>query len=85
MNGGTCADQVGTYSCHCRPGFVGANCEIYGTMGPVAGMSAMPKSCSMSPPPCGPDYDCVEMSNSVNCVCKSGYVGKESQLKVIFM
>ena len=28
MNGGTCGDEVNSYSCLCATGYMGENCEI---------------------------------------------------------
>ncbi|XP_051506187.1 coagulation factor IX-like [Myxocyprinus asiaticus] len=61
QNRGTCADQMGTYTCNCLPGFVGKNCEI-----------VTARQCAVDNGGC--EHFCVLLENHrTECQCVSGY------------
>ncbi|XP_052005528.1 coagulation factor IXa [Xyrauchen texanus] len=61
QNRGTCADQMGTYTCNCLPGFVGKNCEI-----------VTARQCAVDNGGC--EHFCVLLENRrTECQCVSGY------------
>ncbi|XP_065127963.2 coagulation factor IXa [Paramisgurnus dabryanus] len=61
QNRGTCEDQMGTYTCNCRPGFVGQNCEI-----------VTARQCGIDNGGC--EHFCVLLEfGEAECQCASGY------------
>lgn len=61
LNGGSCVDDVGSFSCECRPGFEGEHCEIE------------VDECASQP--CRNGAICRDYVNSFVCECKPGFDG----------
>lgn len=61
LNGGSCKDHLGSYTCTCLPGFTGRNCEI-----------AIAKRCDVNNGGCM--HFCVSMGTfGAKCSCATGY------------
>lgn len=61
LNGGTCVDSVGSFSCKCRPGFEGDRCETE------------VDECASHP--CRNGASCRDYVNSFVCQCQPGFDG----------
>ena len=61
QNGGTCADQVGSYICLCGHGYEGSNCGS--------------NFDECDPDPCLNGGQCVDGVNRHTCTCTSWYTG----------
>ncbi|XP_075419518.1 coagulation factor X [Tenrec ecaudatus] len=61
QNEGKCQDGLGEYTCTCRDGYEGKNCELL-----------LRKLCSLDNGNC--DQFCREEENSVICSCATGYI-----------
>lgn len=61
LNGGSCVDGVGGFSCDCRPGFDGERCE------------AEMDECASQP--CRNGAMCRDYVNSFVCECRPGFDG----------
>uniref|UniRef100_A0A8K9WM15 Notch receptor 2 n=1 Tax=Oncorhynchus mykiss TaxID=8022 RepID=A0A8K9WM15_ONCMY len=61
LNGGSCVDGVGGFSCDCRPGFDGERCE-----------AEMDECASHS---CLNNGTCVDDINTFSCRCRPGFYG----------
>ena len=61
LNGGSCLDDVGSFSCECRPGFEGEHCEIE------------VDECASQP--CRNGAICKDYVNSFVCECQPGFDG----------
>lgn len=69
QNGGTCADQVGSYICLCAPGYEGSNCGNDSN------------ECDLEPCLNGGQY--VDGDNEYKCTCSSGYGGETCGLGML--
>ena len=58
---GICIDGVGTYSCHCNPGYTGRDCETN------------INECLLMEPQCSGRGTCTDGDNSFICDCNEGY------------
>ncbi|KAL2077200.1 hypothetical protein ACEWY4_026704 [Coilia grayii] len=61
QNGGECQDQIGTYTCKCKTGFIGSDCEI-----------ALARECDMDNGGCMHFCESVG-GRGAECHCASGY------------
>ena len=61
LNGGSCVDDVGSFSCNCHPGFEGDRCEI-----------EIDECASL---PCRNGAICRDYVNSFVCECQPGFDG----------
>uniref|UniRef100_A0A674MY80 Notch receptor 2 n=1 Tax=Takifugu rubripes TaxID=31033 RepID=A0A674MY80_TAKRU len=61
LNGGSCVDDVGSFSCECRPGFEGEHCEI--------------EADECASQPCRNGAICRDYVNSFVCECRLGFDG----------
>ena len=70
QNGGTCVDEIEGFTCQCRPGYVGLQCE------------AEIDECQSNP--CNPvgTEECVDMDNMFKCKCRPGFVGQMCETNV---
>ncbi|XP_012714114.2 coagulation factor X [Fundulus heteroclitus] len=59
-HGGQCKDAIGSYTCYCKEGYKGFNCEI-----------VIPKLCENDNGGC--DHFCRVEKNNVECSCADGY------------
>ncbi|KAK2857212.1 hypothetical protein Q5P01_005947 [Channa striata] len=59
-NGGVCKDGIGSYSCYCRTGYQGFNCEI-----------VIPELCENKNGGC--EHFCSVFNENVKCSCADGY------------
>ena len=60
---GICIDGVGTYTCHCNPGYTGRDCETN------------IDECLLTEPPCSGRGTCTDGDNLFNCDCNDGFIG----------
>jgi hypothetical protein len=68
MNGGTCMDGVGKYTCSCKTGYQGVNCEINNN--------------DCSPNPCRNNGTCTDGAGTYTCMCQPGYSGKQCETDI---
>nr|KAF6504689.1 delta like canonical Notch ligand 1 [Rousettus aegyptiacus] len=69
-NGATCTNTgQGSYTCSCRPGFAGANCE------------AETDECAGKP--CRNGGSCTDLENSYSCSCPPGFYGRVCELSAM--
>jgi len=61
QNGGTCVDGINSYTCNCKKGYIGSNCETDRD------------GCASSP--CQNGGTCVDGINTHTCNCEKGYTG----------
>lgn len=61
LNGGSCVDDVGSFSCECHPGFEGEHCEI--------------EADECASQPCRNGAICRDYVNSFVCECRPGFDG----------
>lgn len=61
LNGGSCVDEVGSFSCECRPGFEGVHCKTE------------VNECASQP--CRNGAICKDYVNSFVCECQPGFDG----------
>lgn len=61
LNGGSCVDDVGSFSCECRPGFEGVHCKTEAN------------ECASQP--CRNGAICKDYVNSFVCECQPGFDG----------
>ncbi|MFK8003195.1 MAG: ricin-type beta-trefoil lectin domain protein [Polyangiales bacterium] len=61
MNGGSCSEAGGSYSCMCPAGFLGDECQTVDV-------------CAASP--CGDNGTCAASGGSFMCTCDEGYSGE---------
>lgn len=70
LNYGSCIDLVNTYSCQCRPGYTGSNCEHR--------ISACDSN------PCMEGGTCRSVDDiSYHCVCPYGFTGRRCEVRGI--
>ena len=65
MNGGTCVDGLGSFTCNCLAGFTGNRCE-----------EDMNECASL---PCQNGAECRDFVNSYTCACPTGFSGVNCQ------
>lgn len=65
LNGGTCQDGVGTFSCSCPPGFGGPRCDT--------------EEDECGSRPCRNGGTCSDFVNSFTCTCPPGWTGPRCQ------
>ena len=63
VNGGTCIDEIGKYSCMCVDGFAGINCQTE------------INECASNP--CQHGATCHDYVNSYICKCQTGFSGPQ--------
>ncbi|XP_036392357.1 delta-like protein C [Megalops cyprinoides] len=69
-NGATCTNTgQGSYTCTCRPGFSGNNCEIE------------TNECDSNP--CKNGGSCNDMENDYSCTCPQGFYGKNCEISAM--
>ncbi|PIN95737.1 hypothetical protein AB205_0128190 [Aquarana catesbeiana] len=69
-NGASCTNTgQGSYSCNCRPGFTGTNCEI--------------ESNECASNPCRNGGSCNDLENDYKCVCPRGFYGKNCDISAM--
>ncbi|XP_027057315.1 oncoprotein-induced transcript 3 protein-like, partial [Pocillopora damicornis] len=66
QNGATCVNQNGGYTCLCKPGYQGKNCE------------QDVNECVTKP--CRNGGTCENLQGSYRCKCKAGFLGKHCQI-----
>ncbi|XP_022795937.1 neurogenic locus notch homolog protein 1-like isoform X3 [Stylophora pistillata] len=66
QNGATCVNQNGGYTCLCKPGYQGKNCE------------QDVNECVSKP--CRNGGTCENLQGSYRCKCKSGFLGKHCEI-----
>ena len=66
QNGGTCVDNVNSFSCVCPPGLTGNNCEI------------IDDHC-VHLRPCQNGATCLRRSGTYQCQCTDGYSGRDCE------
>ena len=67
-HGGVCVNTLGSFRCHCQPGFTGARCENN------------INECDSSP--CLNDGTCLDERGYFRCVCMPGYAGNRCQKEI---
>ncbi|KAM9835984.1 uncharacterized protein ACBR49_019658 [Aulostomus maculatus] len=60
IHGGLCKDGIGSYSCYCRAGYQGFNCEI-----------VIPELCENKNGGC--EHFCYVVRGNIQCSCATGY------------
>ncbi|XP_010084896.1 PREDICTED: sushi, von Willebrand factor type A, EGF and pentraxin domain-containing protein 1-like, partial [Pterocles gutturalis] len=68
-NNGMCKDGIGTFVCHCQPGYSGLLCE------------EDINECSSSP--CLNGAHCVDGKNGYRCTCAKGFTGLFVKIKLV--
>ncbi|KAJ8414569.1 hypothetical protein AAFF_G00037710 [Aldrovandia affinis] len=69
-NGATCTNTgQGSYTCACRPGFSGSNCELE------------TNECDSNP--CKNGGSCNDMENDYSCTCPQGFYGKNCEISAM--
>ncbi|KAK3083937.1 hypothetical protein FSP39_005650 [Pinctada imbricata] len=68
QNGGTCNDQLNSYSCTCSPGYTGNNCETE------------INECDSNP--CQNGATCTDHVNGYTCTCVDGYKDTNCQTDI---
>ncbi|XP_052231204.1 neurogenic locus notch homolog protein 2-like [Dreissena polymorpha] len=68
-NGASCIDQVNNFTCLCRAGFTGRNCDT--------------DINECMPNPCNNGSTCVDQVNNYTCVCKAGFTGRNCNTDII--
>ncbi|XP_005987856.1 delta-like protein C isoform X2 [Latimeria chalumnae] len=69
-NGATCSNTgQGSYTCTCRPGFTGTNCEIE------------TNECDSNP--CKNGGSCNDLENDYSCTCPQGFYGKNCEVSAM--
>ncbi|XP_053403199.1 fibropellin-1-like [Mercenaria mercenaria] len=68
INGGTCYNNEGSYTCYCPPGWTGPNCEID------------VDECLTNP--CLNGGTCINNAGSYTCPCPDGYTGENCETDV---
>ena len=68
VNGGTCIDKAGTFSCQCPQGYSGTFCEIN------------TDECASSP--CQNKGVCTSGVDTYSCKCQAGYSGVNCQINI---
>merc|ERR1719435_407319 len=63
-NGGTCANSDGSYSCRCRRGWMGKNCNWD------------LNECNLAVDICWNGGTCANSDGSYSCRCRRGWMGK---------
>lgn len=71
FNGGTCVDEINSFTCQCPVGFTGPFCltEI--------------NECDSRP--CLNKGSCVDSLGTYRCICPLGYTGKNCQVGHVFL
>ncbi|XP_047133368.1 uncharacterized protein LOC100208285 isoform X1 [Hydra vulgaris] len=67
-NGATCNAGNYSYTCTCKPGWTGVNCEVD------------IDECASSP--CGRHGTCTNLINDFNCTCIKGIIGKQCETNI---
>ena len=73
FNGGTCVNNIGSFSCQCPKGFTGTRCEI--NIDECA-------SSKNGEPICLNGGTCLDGRASFTCVCPQGYAGSRCEVRV---
>ncbi len=68
MNGGTCLDAVNRFTCMCRPGYSGSQCQTD------------INECGSTP--CSNGGTCTDFLNSYSCLCVPGFTGVRCQTNI---
>ncbi|KAJ9578799.1 hypothetical protein L9F63_005007, partial [Diploptera punctata] len=63
INGGTCMDHIGSYTCICGRGYTGKRCHV--------------KIDLCDPNPCHDHHYCVDRGNNYSCECPKGFAGPD--------
>eukprot|EP00666_Eupelagonemidae_sp_cell4sb_P017940 gene17940-biopygen33946 len=81
-NGGRCTDGIAKYTCTCRPGFWGVDCENDLDECAEELNDASPPAAVAISSPCDSDgtAECVNEVDKYTCRCKRGYSGKHCQV-----
>ncbi|XP_069043876.1 delta-like protein C [Lepisosteus oculatus] len=70
LNGATCTNTgQGSYTCACRPGFSGTNCEME------------TNECDSNP--CKNGGSCNDLENDYSCTCPQGFYGKNCEISAM--
>ena len=77
QNGGTCVNNLNGYSCACRAGFSGSNCQD-GT-GSQPGYINQQGTCNAG---CLNGGSCYFSNNVPTCLCQRGYIGLKCEVDV---
>lgn len=64
-------DHIDGFSCLCRPGFVGLQCE------------AEVDECISSPCDSTGTEKCIDMDNAFKCQCNPGYTGELCEVSIL--
>lgn len=67
-HGGTCVNTIGSFKCHCEPGFTGPRCEIN------------INECESNP--CQNEGTCLDNPGHFTCVCMPGFTGTRCEHEI---
>ncbi|KAK3591027.1 hypothetical protein CHS0354_013091 [Potamilus streckersoni] len=65
-----CINTQGTFSCRCKEGYTGKNCEID------------LDECKKGDSVCNKNGDCINTQGSFVCICKEGFTGKNCETEI---
>lgn len=76
---GSCVDEIGDFTCQCKPGYSGARCETKVTSAPTASPTAELSRCE--------GVTCSSTGGACNpgtglCACKAGYTGTRCEKRM---